>query len=102
MKEARAWKQKGASLTVLGSGNEEKSFEEYAGLLSIGHIFDKHLFESLERTKFYDTSILVPAGYEDILTGFYGADWRKIEKRKNWESLRVENVECLLEPLAVC
>jgi hypothetical protein len=102
MKEARTWKHKGATLKVLGPGNEGKRIEEYAGIMDLGNVFDKHLFESLERTKFYDTSILVPAGYEDILTGFYGADWRKVEKRKNWESLQVENGECFLEPLAVC
>ena len=102
MKEERTWKQRGSSLTVLGRGNEEKSIGEYAGLLNLGNIFDKQVFENLERLKFYDTSIFVPAGYEDILQGFYGTTWREMEKRKDWESLRVENVECLLQPLPIC
>jgi len=102
MREASTWKQKGATLTVLGPGNEEKRFEEYHGLINLGNVFDKHLFKRLERSKFYDTSILIPTGYEGILTGFYGADWRTIEKRKNWESLPVENGQRFLQPLPTC
>jgi hypothetical protein len=84
MKEARTWKPKGASLTVLGRGNEEKSFEEHAGLLNLGNIFSKHFFESLERAKLYDTSILIPAGYETYLQVFTDQTGEiKIEKRKN-------------------
>ena len=99
LREAKTWSSKGSSVRVLGRGNEGADFSE--GKVNLGNTFKSAWFSHLVPKTFYDTSILVPGGFEGILQGCYGNTWRSVEKRTNWESLPI-HIDCHLEPLGMC
>jgi len=99
LKEAKTWRSKGSSVRVLGRGNEDLDFSH--GRVNLGNTFKSAWFSRLVPKPFYNTTILVPAGFEGVLKGCYGNTWRSVEKRISWESLPFR-VDCHLEPLAVC
>jgi len=99
LKEAKTSRSKGSSVRVLGRGNEDLDFSD--GKVNLGNTFKSAWFSRLVPKPFYNTTILVPRGFEGVLKGCYGDTWRSVEKRTNWESLPFR-IDCHLEPLPTC
>lgn len=100
LKEAERWRSEGSSIRVLGNGEEEETISRSSSS-NIGNVFDSTWFRSLIPVPFYHTSILVPVGFREILTSFYGRNWRVMEKRRAWESTTTD-LRCKFDALPVC
>ena len=99
LKEAERWRSEGSSIRVLGNGEEEETIRGSSS--NIGNVFDSAWFRSFVPVPFYHSSILVPVGFREILTSFYGRNWRAMEKRRAWESTTTD-LRCKFDALPVC
>lgn len=88
IKENTRWAKEGARLEINGKNSY--------------NIFNKSSFDSMVSVDFYHRKIKIPSGYNEILTNFYGRNWIKPEKRKEWASEVVATHVVSSEPLDIC
>ena len=89
------------AIVLEGEGNGEEEETIRGSSSNIGNVFDSAWFRSLIPVPFYHSSILVPVGFREILTSFYGRNWRAMEKRRAWESITTD-LRCKFDALPVC
>ena len=50
------------------------------------YVLNASSFRDVVEVPFYNTTLHIPVGFEEILVGFYGRNWRVMESRQKWEA----------------
>ena len=105
VKEMQRWNKEGADMRLVDT-NELVTETNFAEGKQIGSVFPSISFDCMVEKQFYFTTIHVPCGYDTILLAQYGKNWRNVEKRLKWESMKMSEANNLkyldAGPLPLC